>query len=216
MDCRVLVYTRTTAFRHASIPEAVAALRSMVGIDMVHTEDPASFEGGLEGFEAVVFLSTSGDVLNPAGRTHLTRYVESGGGFVGIHSAACTEYGWPGYGDFLKARFTRHPDYQPGMALVEDADHPATRHLPTVWEFEDEWYDFDTSPRGTSRILAVVDESSYTGGGMGTDHPIAWCRHHGDGRVFYTALGHAADAYKDAAFIEHVRGGVLWAAGRLK
>ncbi|WP_255310832.1 ThuA domain-containing protein [Streptomyces viridosporus] len=209
----LLVYTRTTDYRHDSIPAGVAALRTLGGFDVDATEDPAAFEEPLDGrYAAVVFLSTSGEVLTPAGRERLAAYVEAGGGFVGVHAAACTEYDWPYYGELLGARFDRHPAHQPGRAVVEDRDHPATRHLPPVWEFTDEWYDFRTTPRPTARVLVSADESSYDGGGMGDDHPLAWCREQGAGRVFYTAFGHAAEAYDDPAFRAHLHGGITWAA----
>ncbi|MER7487829.1 ThuA domain-containing protein [Streptomyces sp. NPDC126497] len=210
----LLVYTRTTDYRHASIPAGVAALRALGGFAVDATEDPAALEGRLDRYAAVVFLSTSGEVLTPAGRERLAAYVEAGGGFVGVHAAACTEYDWPYYGELLGARFDRHPAFQPGRAVVEDHGHPATRHLPAVWEFTDEWYDFRTDPRTAGvRVLLSADESSYEGGGMGDGHPLAWCRRQGAGRVFYTALGHAAEAYADPAFRAHLRGGVAWAAG---
>jgi type 1 glutamine amidotransferase len=212
MSDRILVYTRTTAYRHDSIPAGVAAVRSL-GFDVDATEDPKALEAPLDLYAAVVFLSTSGEVLTDEGRARLTAYVEEGGGFVGVHAAACTEYDWPYYGELLGARFARHPEYQPGKAVIEDHDHPATRHLPAVWDFTDEWYDFRTSPRGTVRVLASADESSYEGGGMGTDHPLVWCREQGAGRVFYTALGHAAEAYEDPDFRAHLLGGINWAAG---
>ena len=213
MTARVLVYTRTTAYRHDSIPDAVAAVRSLEGFAVDHTEEPAALESALDGYAAVVFLSTSGEVLTPAGRERLAGYVGSGGGFVGVHAAACTEYDWPYYGELLGARFDRHPAYQPGKAVVEDHDHPATRHLPAVWDFTDEWYDFRSNPRGRVRVLATADESSYEGGGMGADHPLVWCREEGAGRVFYTALGHASEAYQDPDFLAHLHGGLAWAAG---
>lgn len=213
MARRLLVHTRTTAYRHDSIPDAVAALRASAGFEVEHTEDPAALERPLEPYAAVVFLSTSGEVLTPAGRVRLAAYVERGGGFVGVHAAACTEYDWPYYGELLGARFARHPEYQPGRVLVEDHGHPATRHLPAAWSFTDEWYDFRTNPRGTVRVLARADESSYRGGGMGADHPLVWCREQGRGRVFYTALGHASEAYADPDFLAHLRGGIDWAAG---
>ncbi|KMS78183.1 Crp/Fnr family transcriptional regulator [Streptomyces leeuwenhoekii] len=213
MTSRLLVFTRTTDYRHDSIPAAVDALRSLDGFGVDHTEDPAVLEAPLDAYAAVVFLSTSGEVLTPAGRARLAAYVGAGGGFAGVHAAACTEYTWPYYGDLLGARFARHPAYQPGRVLVEDRDHPATRHLPAVWEFTDEWYDFRTSPRGSARVLAAADESSYEGGGMGGDHPLVWCREQGAGRVFYTALGHAAEAYRDPDFRAHLGGGIAWAAG---
>jgi type 1 glutamine amidotransferase len=210
----LLVYTRTTDYRHDSIPAGVAALRTLGDFTVDATEDPAALEEPLDHYAAVVFLSTSGEVLTPAGRQRLAAYVEAGGGFVGVHAAACTEYDWPYYGELLGARFDRHPAFQPGRAVIEDHDHPATRHLPAVWEFTDEWYDFRTNPRAVGvRVLLSADESSYEGGGMGPDHPLAWCRDQGAGRVFYTALGHAAEAYDDPAFRAHLRGGITWAAG---
>ncbi|MEW1776783.1 ThuA domain-containing protein [Streptomyces sp. NPDC086777] len=212
MAPRLLVHTRTTGYRHDSVPDALAAMREFTGADVDATEDPAALERPLDGYAAVVFLSTSGEILTPAGRTRLAAYVEAGGGFAGVHAAACTEYDWPYYGELLGARFDRHPEYQPGRALVEDHDHPATRHLPAVWDFTDEWYDFRDNPRGRVRVLLRADETSYDGGAMGDDHPLAWCREQGAGRVFYTALGHAPDAYRDSGFLAHLYGGVAWAA----
>jgi type 1 glutamine amidotransferase len=215
MASRLLVYTRTTDYRHDSIPDAVAALRTLdpdnLAVDA--TEDPADLEAPLTPYAAVVFLSTSGEVLTDAGRARLAAYVEAGGGFAGVHAATCTEYDWPYFGELLGARFTRHPVYQPGQVVVEDRTHPATAHLPARWHFTDEWYDFDTNPRATAHILLRADEHSYEGGGMGTDHPLAWCREQGAGRVFYTALGHASPAYADPAFRAHLLGGLRWAAG---
>jgi type 1 glutamine amidotransferase len=217
MAFRVLVYTRTTGYRHDSIPDAVAAVRALGaahGFDTDVTEDPGAFESPLDAYAAVVFLSTSGEVLTEPGRAGLMAYMRDGGGFAGVHAAACTEDDWPYYGELLGARFARHPDLQPGRAVVEDRGHPATGHLPAVWEFTDEWYDFQASPRGSVRVLASADESSYEGGGMGEDHPLVWCREQGAGRVFYTALGHAREAYEDPAFRAHLLGGIRWAARR--
>ncbi|WP_217236751.1 ThuA domain-containing protein [Streptomyces sp. AC555_RSS877] len=212
MSPRLLVHTRTTAYRHDSIPAAIAAVRTLGDFDVTATEDPAVLEGPLDAYAAVVFLSTSGEILTPAGRERLAGYVDGGGGFVGVHAAACTEYEWPYYGELLGARFDRHPEFQPGRVVVEDRTHPATRHLPDVWEFTDEWYDFRTNPRGAVRVLAAADESSYDGGAMGADHPLVWCREQGAGRVFYTALGHACEAYEDPDFRAHLLGGITWAA----
>ncbi|MES5818696.1 ThuA domain-containing protein [Streptomyces sp. RG80] len=212
MAPRLLVHTRTTGYRHDSIPAGITALRTLGGFDVDASEDPAALEQPLDAYAAVVFLSTSGEILTPAGRERLASYVDSGGGFVGIHAAACTEYEWPYYGELLGARFDRHPEYQPGKAVIEDREHPATRHLPAVWDFTDEWYDFRTNPRASVRVLASADESTYDGGGMGDDHPLVWCREQGAGRVFYTALGHASEAYEDPDFRAHLLGGIRWAA----
>lgn len=217
MSCpRLLIYSRTTAYRHASIPTGVAALRELAagsGCSADATEDPAAFEQDLSGYAAIVFLSTSGDVLTPAGRAALRAHRSAGGGFMGVHAAACTEYDWPYYGELLGARFARHPAYQPGRLTVEDHAHPATEHLAATWEFTDEWYDFRASPRGAVRVLASADESSYEGGGMGGDHPLVWCHEREGGPMFYTALGHADEAYADPAFRAHIEGGLRYVTG---
>ncbi|MEV0736973.1 ThuA domain-containing protein [Streptomyces sp. NPDC050549] len=152
---------RTTAYHHDSIPAAVTALRTLGLFEVTATEDPAAFERPLDDYAAVVFLSTSGEVLTSAGREHLAAHVESGGGFVGVHASACAEYDWPYYGDLLGARFDRHPAHQPGNAVIEDRTHPATQHLPAVWQFTDEWYDFRTGPRSSTHVLLSADESFY-------------------------------------------------------
>ncbi|MHA4819840.1 ThuA domain-containing protein [Streptomyces aculeolatus] len=213
MSHQILVFTRTTGFRHPSIPDAITAISELGdehGFEVQATESPSAFENDLTDYSAVVFLSTSGEVLTDQGRTRLRRYMERGGGFVGIHSAACTEYDWPHFNDLLGARFAGHPDYQPGHLLVEDPTHPAMQHLPEIWKFTDEWYNFRTNPRATVHVLARADEGSYTGGEMGSDHPIVWCHEPGTGRAFYTALGHAREAYQDPYFRRHLAGAIQW------
>src|SRR5690606_7003198 len=117
-------------------------------------------------------------------------FIMNGGGFVGIHSASDTEYGWPFYGELIGAYFAGHPDPQTGTINIEDPDHPSTRALPSQWTRFEEWYNFQANPRPSVSVLATVDESTYTGGTMGADHPIVWCREFAGGRSWYTALGH--------------------------
>jgi type 1 glutamine amidotransferase len=214
---RVLLYSRTLGFRHASIPVAVAALRreaSRQGMVVDHTEDPARFTASrLRRYRVVVFLSTTGDVLDQDGEGALRGFVEAGGGWVGVHAAADTEDGWPWYETLVGARFARHPAVQRASVRVADRDHPATARLPAIWVRTDEWYDFRTNPRGRVRVLATVDESTYRGGGMGADHPIAWCQPVGRGRALYTAGGHTAAAWAESRFLAHVVGALRWAAG---
>src|SRR5207248_433430 len=148
---RVLVFTRTTGFRHDSIPAAVAAVRELggtggFGVDA--TEDPTAFTpGNLGRYRAVVSPDTPGDVLDEAQQRDFEAYVRGGGGYVGVHSAADTEYGWPFYGELVGAWFKSHPAVQPARVLVEDRDHPATAGLAAVWSRTDEWYNFRTDPR---------------------------------------------------------------------
>jgi uncharacterized protein len=208
---RLLVYTRTTGYRHDSIPAGVAALRRLEGYSVDATEDPAVFRPGQVGrYAAVVFLSTSGDVLDEAGRYALTGYMAAGGAWLGIHGASTTEYDWPWFGELVGAWFDQHPPVQEGTIAVEDRDHPATRHLAATWTRRDEWYAFRANPRPRVHVLLNADETSYSGGTMGADHPIAWCHDHLGGRSFYTALGHTEESFAEPAFLRHLSGALSW------
>jgi type 1 glutamine amidotransferase len=213
----VLVFSKTAGFRHDSIPAGIRAIRDLGAANsftVTATEDPAQFSGGNLGrYAAVVFLNTSGDVLDPAQQAALEAYVRAGGGYVGVHAAADTEYGWPFYGELVGARFARHPRIQPVTVRVRDRAHPATVHLPAVWRVTDEPYDYRTRPRAGVRVLATLDESTYEGGAMGADHPITWCGTVGAGRSFYTGLGHPIELYADPEFRRLLLGGIRYAAG---
>ncbi|HET9209312.1 MAG TPA: ThuA domain-containing protein [Thermoanaerobaculia bacterium] len=218
---RVLVFTKTAGFRHDSIPDGVALVRSLGaanGFRVDASEDAAVFNSrGLRSYRAVIFLNTTGDVLNDAQRAAFKAYVRQGGGWVGVHSAADTEHAWPFYGQLLGkgAWFASHPAIQTATLLREDAAHPSTRHFPARLSFTDEWYNFKADPRGVVDVLLSLDESSYDpGSGAMGDHPIAWCHPIGRGRAWYTALGHRSETYADASFARHLLGGILWAAGR--
>jgi len=214
---RLLVYSRTTGYRHDSIPAGVAALRQLGaqrGYAVDATEDPAVFTPDrLSGYAALVFLSTSGDVLGSQGRDALQGYMAAGGAWLGIHGASTTEYNWPYFGGLAGAWFEKHPALQTATMTAADRDHPATSHLPASWTWYDEWYDFRTNPRPRVRVLLTVDEATYEGGTMGADHPVAWCHEYGGGRSFYTALGHASRAYTEPAFLRHLAGAMEWLAG---
>jgi type 1 glutamine amidotransferase len=210
----VLVFTRTTGFRHASIPTGIGTVRELGaagGFAVTATEDPAALRpDGLAGYRAVVFLSTSGDVLDPAGRAALEAYVRGGGGFVGVHSAADTEYDWPFYGELVGARFAGHPAVQP--VTIRFRPSALTAGLPPTWRVTDEPYNFRRRPEGV-QVLATVDESTYSGGTMGADHPIAWTAAVGRGRSFYTGLGHPDEIYADPVFRRLLAAGIRYAAG---
>ncbi|MFJ2633021.1 ThuA domain-containing protein [Streptomyces sp. NPDC087422] len=224
---RVLVFSATAGYRHDSIPAGAAALTEIAadhGLRVHHTEDSAELGAAvLDGCAAVVFLSPTGDVLDNLTRRHLRAYVTDGGGFLGVHAAACAEEHWPYYEELVGARFDGHPEIQRAEVTVEDRTHPATAHLPERWTWTDEWYNFRAGPRDAGRatgadagvrVLASVDERGYTGGTMGADHPLVWCRRLGAGRSFYTALGHDATAYADPDFRAHLRGALLWCAAK--
>jgi type 1 glutamine amidotransferase len=216
----VLVFSRTAGFRHDSIPAGIAAIRALgrsSGFRVAATESRAAFKGKrLRRYEAIVFLNTTGDVLGPKGQAAFKRFIRSGGGFVGIHSATDTEYDWPFYGGLIGTYFASHPAIQPATLDVVDRSHPSTRPLPAEWMRTDEWYDFRSNPRGTVHVLATIDESTYSGGTMGADHPIAWCHRYRGGRSWYTAGGHTAESFSEPLFRRHLLGGIRWASGMTK
>ncbi|VAX40070.1 Cytochrome c551/c552 [hydrothermal vent metagenome] len=213
----VLIYSRTVGFRHASIPDGIAALQALGtahGFLVVATEDPAHFtDETLDQYAVVVFLSTTGDILNDDQQGAFERFIAKGRGFVGIHAAADTEYDWPWYGKLVGGYFKSHPPVQPADLLVIDRDHPATAHLDEVWHRTDEWYNYRQNPRGRVRVLIELDESTYKNGGMGDDHPIAWCHEFGGGRAFYTGGGHTSESFTEPEFLAHLLGAIRWAAG---
>src|SRR4051812_9412718 len=215
---RIRAFTRTTEYRHDSIPAAVSALQQLGaehGFSVDQTEDPAEFaDARLPSYQAIVFLMTTGDVLDDRQQAEVERYIQAGGGYVGVHSACDTEYDWPWYGQLVGAYFNRHPDIQTATIQVEDRGHPSTAGLPERWDRTDEWYDFRTNPRGHVQVLLRLDESTYRGGGMGADHPIAWYHEYDGGRSWYTALGHTAASYQEPLFLKHLLGGIEYAAGQ--
>lgn len=216
----VLVFSRTLGYRHDAIARGVAALAELGeehGFRVSHTEDAARFEdSALATFDVVVFLCTTGDVLNEDEQAAFQRFVQRGGGFVGVHSAADTEYDWPWYGELVGAYFQAHPPVQSARLWLENGDHPANAGLPESWVRSDEWYAFRTNPRPNVTVLLRLDESSYAPGhaGMGDDHPIAWAHEFEGGRAFYTALGHTRESYEEPAFRSHLASAIRWAARR--
>ncbi|EPH41775.1 ThuA domain-containing protein [Streptomyces aurantiacus] len=217
---RVLVFSKTAGFRHDSIPDGIAAIKNLGaahGFTVDATENAGAFTvKNLARYDAVVWLSTTGDVLNGKQQSAFESYIRAGGGYVGVHAAADTEYDWPFYGRLAGAYFQSHPAIQDAKVDVEDHAHPATAHLGPVWERTDEWYNYRSNPRERARVLASLDESSYSGGSMGGDHPIAWCQGSVEGtpgRSFYTGGGHTKESFAEPAFRRHLLGGIRYAIG---
>lgn len=215
---RLLVFSRTRGFRHDSIPaglNALAQLATQRGYGLDATEDGATFtDAALSPYAAIVFLSTTGDVLNDAQQAAFERYIAAGRGYVGVHAAADGEYDWPYYGALVGAYFAGHSQVVSATLRAEPVTHGAVSGVPAPWSRTDEWYGFRTNPRPSATILLTVDESSYDPGQgrMGADHPVAWYHEHGGGRAFYTALGHTRETYTETTFLSHLLGGLEWAA----
>ena len=213
----VLVFSKTAGFRHDSIPAGIAAIKKLGrenGFRVDATEDAAAFtDENLAEYETVVWLSTTGDVLNEEQQAAFERYIRDGGGYVGIHAAADTEYEWEWYGRLVGAYFDSHPAIQPATIKVADKVHPSTKRLPERWRRTDEWYNYRANPRGRVHVLATLDESTYSGGNMGYDHPIAWCQEFDGGRSWYTGGGHTKESFSDRFFLRHILGGIRATAG---
>jgi type 1 glutamine amidotransferase len=216
----VLVFSKTAGFRHDAIPNGIQLIRDLGAANsftVTTTEDSAQFTAAnLARFEAVVFLNTTGDVLNATQQSAFESYVRGGGGYVGVHSAADTEYDWPFYGELVGAYFASHPAIQQSTVRVENRAHAATAHLAPAWVRTDELYNYRANPRATARVLSTLDESTYSGGSMGADHPITWCKNVTSGRSFYTGLGHTKESYTDPAFRSLILGGIRYAGNRTK
>ncbi len=213
---RVLAFSKTAGFRHDSIPAALSAISQLGasnGFTVDQTEDENLFtDANLAEYDAVVFVSTTGDILNAAQQASLEQYVRGGGGYAGIHSASDTEYTWPWYGGLVGAYFSSHPAIQSAGIRVENRVHPSTSHLASSWVRTDEWYNFAANPRSSVQVLLSLYEGTYTGGTM-VDHPIAWYHSYDGGRAWYTGGGHTSSSYAEPAFIAHLLGGIRYAAG---
>jgi type 1 glutamine amidotransferase len=226
-----LIFSKTAAFRHTEcIPQGTVAIAQMAarrGFEVDATENAAAFtDENLAKYDVVIFLCTTGDVLDEAQQGAFERYIQAGGGYAGIHSASDTEYDWAWYGGLVGAYFRDHPgsvneQFQVATMKVEDRHAAATRRLGRTWTREEEWYNFQTNPRDSVHVLLSVDESTYDprgysvpGGspGMG-DHPISWCQPYDGGRAFYTALGHKGVYWEEPRLLSHVLGGIEMAAG---
>jgi type 1 glutamine amidotransferase len=214
----VLAFTKTTGFRHDSIPAGLELLEQLGtehDFTVTNTEDGADFtDENLAKYAVVVFMNASGDLLDETQQGAFERYIQGGGGYVGVHCASCAEDDWAWYGDLVGARFSGHPAIQEVTIKVENHTHPSTIGLPDVWVRDEEPYNFEMNPRANVTVLATFDESTYQGGSMGADHPIAWYHEFQGGRSWYTGLGHISQSYMEDHFVTLIRGGVLWAAGR--
>ena len=206
---QVLVFTRTAGFRHGSVDRGSAAIAE-IGEghwETTRTEDPTMFAPEqLAIYDAVVFLNTTMDVLNDTQQASMEAWLHAGGGWLGIHAAADTEYDWPFYGRALlgDAWFKTHPRVQEAIVVVEDPQHPAMAGIPGRWSRTDEWYDYRQSPRGSVHVLATLDEATYSPGAPMGDHPIAWSSSVGKGTALYTGGGHTVAAFDEPLFRTHL------------
>ena len=213
---KILVFTKTSGYHHASIAVGTAAIIKLGAennFSVDTTSDAAKItEATLSKYSAVVFLSTTGYMLNNYQQADLERYMQAGGNYVGVHAAADAEYDWHWYGRLVGAYFDSHPAMQEAVLNVIDKNHPSTRALPDTWKRTDEWYNFKSISKNI-HVLITIDENSYKGGTNGVNHPMAWYHNFENGRAFYTELGHTDESYSDPAYLKHLLGGIQYAIG---
>jgi glucose/arabinose dehydrogenase len=217
---RVLVFAKTLGFHHASIPAGIAAIQKMGtenGFDVDTTINANRFsEDSLKKYSTVIFLNTTGNVLDYRQEAAFERYIQSGGGFVGVHAATDTEYDWGWYGRLVGAYFNGHPKTQQAKFIIKDKNFPATQFFTdTVWQRTDELYNFKKL-NPDNHVLITIDESSYEGGTNGTFHPMSWYHEYDGGRSFYTELGHTDESYAEANYLKHLLAGIQYAIGENK
>jgi len=216
---RVLVFSKTDGFRHASIEPGKVAFTKMAqekGFIADLTEDAAQFNtANLKRYRAIIFLNTTGNVLNAEQQSAFERYIQAGGGYVGIHAATDCEYDWPWYGRLAGAYFLDHPNpdnVQKGKFRVVQKDHWATKGMPDEFERTDEFYSFKQIDP-TINVLVKIDEKTYRGGNNGENHPMSWYHDFDGGRAFYTAMGHTDETFSEPLFLNHVWAGLQYAMG---
>lgn len=213
---KVLIFSKTNGYRHESISAGINAIKKL-GMEnhflVDATEDSLDINiKNLNQYQVIIFLNTTGTILGEEQEKALQNFMKKGKGFVGVHSATDCEFNWPWYMEMVGGHFESHPNQQTAKLIIQNNQHPSTKHLPAIWERKDEWYDFkDINPN--INILIKIDETSYTGGKNGDNHPIAWYHDYGGGRVFYTALGHTIESYTDPLFLQHLLGGITYAMG---
>jgi cytochrome c len=216
---RVLVFSKTAGFRHESIANGIQAMKNLgtkLNLVVDTTENAANFyEENLRRYSAVIFLNTTGDVLNQEQQNDFERFIQAGGGYVGIHAASDTEYAWPWYGKLVGAYFESHPN-NPNVRKAEffvvDNKHPASDSLPERFERTDEFYNFrQINP--DIKVLVKIDETTYEGGKNNNDHPMSWYHEYDGGRAFYTAMGHTNESYSEPLVLDHLLGGLTYVLG---
>jgi type 1 glutamine amidotransferase len=233
---KVLLVTKTGGWHHESILDGVTAMKALAERNSFelqrHQDGTKLTDETLKKYDVVIFLNTTMNILDADEKEAFKRFIQSGKGFVGIHAASDTEYEWAWYTKLVGRMFHIHPAQQTAKLKITDPNFPGLEHFPKTILWTDEWYEFGKEQVNGLKYLISVDEKTFdpkvtwkdrdtdasgkkvdrTGIGMGDFHPISWYHHYDGGRSFYTALGHIPLVYKNQWFLDHVYGGIYWAA----
>jgi type 1 glutamine amidotransferase len=226
---KVLLVTEADGWYHESIESGVTAINELAATHNFEVNRQQNAEkitdNKLKNYDAVIFLSTTGNVFDESEKTALQKFIHSGKGFVGIHAASDTEYNWEWYTKLVGRMFHIHPREQTAKLKILNHDFPGLEGFPNSLLWTDEWYEFGPEKVSGLKYLIAVDEKTYdpavvwkrnptdiVGKGMGDFHPISWYHEFDGGRSFYTALGHINNVYKNHWFLEHLYGGIYYAA----
>lgn len=207
----VLVFSKTAGYHHASIAYGIEAIQTLGianGFEVDTTADASWFtEDTLKHYAAVVFMSTTHEVLDKRQQAEFERYIQAGGGYVGVHAAADGGYTWPWYGKLVGAYFNHHTAGKDTLHVARDKKIPATYALPDPWIRHDEWYSFRKAPQDV-HVLVTMGKSSGKGDAY---HPLVWYHSYDGGRAFYIALGHTNESYSEPDFLKLLLGGIKYA-----
>ena len=207
----ILVITETEGWVHESIGSGLNLIEDIGNknnFNVYYSDDSSVITNdNLKNFNSIIFLNTTGNILSNKEQNVMEEFIRSGRGFLGVHSAADTEYEWDWYGNLVGAYFKSHPDVMSAKILT--IENKITNHLDSEWKIEDEWYNFNYTNENI-KILLNLDESSYEGGDHPDYHPITWYHEYDGGRSFYTGLGHTNEVYKDNRFIKLLEKGILY------
>ena len=215
---QALVFTNSTMTSLDSCGlSAIQLLGSTHSFGVTHTQNTSDFNTpNLVGYDVIIFLNRTGNGFSAAEKLAFESFVQTGKGFVALHSAASPTYSWSWFDDLMGAYVSSKTSIQSGNIKVIDAAHPSTASLPQTWGINDAFYNLASNPRGEVHVLATLDEGTITGGFNGYDHPIAWARDYNTGRAFVSTLGGTKTMYSNSAFLNHILGGIEWAGGAMQ
>lgn len=213
----ILVFSKTNGYRHQSIETGIRTLDSLaqsLGYQIYFSEDSLDISAEkLNAVDVLIFLSTSGDILNEAQQIAVEDFMKQGKGFIGIHGASATEYDWNWYVGLVGSFFVDHPSIQHAKLYI-NKDDPIFTDLPQSISIEDEWYNFSKPFPNTLKTLITIDETTYQGGTMGDFHPSTWYHEYGGGRAFYTSLGHRNETFANKHFRSILIQAIKWTSGQ--